>query len=372
MAYYIDIFSPETYERFLNSDRAVGGFTENKKGQASALKPGDKLICYVTRLSRWVGVLEVTGEMFVDETPRFTEESDPYVLRFPVVPKAVLPLEKAVPILDDSSWQNLSFTKSLSKDSSRWTMMVRSSLRKMEDVDGAYLESLLVKQQEEGSVFPLDEEDRKKLKAPRVKTTDNREVVVSIPENESTVTHSQEAPAPSQRESIQMQALLSEIGSRMGMKIWLPRGDKQRVLEHWKPAQGALIERLPLNYDEATLQTIENIDVLWIRGRSIVRAFEVEHTTSIYSGILRLADLMALQPNLNIKTHIVAPLDRREKVFNELTRPVFTYLEKGPLQESCSFMSYDSVKELAKEKRLEYMTEAVLEDFEEQAESSEY
>jgi hypothetical protein len=39
---------------------------------------------------------------------------------------------------------------------------------------------------------------------------------------------------------------------------------------------------------------IERIDVLWLKGRSIKRAFEVEHTTSIYSGILRMADLLAL------------------------------------------------------------------------------
>ena len=73
------------------------------------------------------------------------------------------------------------------------------------------------------------------------------------------------------------------------------------------------LERLPLNYDDTTLRTIEQIDVLWLRGRSIVRAFEVEHTTSVYSGILRMADLLALQPNMDIKLHIVAPVAKREK-----------------------------------------------------------
>ena len=53
------------------------------------------------------------------------------------------------------------------------------------------------------------------------------------------------------------------------------------------------------------------------RGRSIVRAFEVEHTTSVYSGILRMADLLALQPNMDIKLHIVAPEAKRDKVFQE-------------------------------------------------------
>jgi len=72
----------------------------------------------------------------------------------------------------------------------------------------------------------------------------------------------------------------------------------------------ALLDRLPLNYDETTLSTIEQIDVIWLKGRSIVRAFEVEHTTSVYSGLLRMADLLALQPNMNINLHIVAPDNR--------------------------------------------------------------
>ncbi len=42
------------------------------------------------------------------------------------------------------------------------------------------------------------------------------------------------------------------------------------------------------------------------------------------SGILRMADLLALQPDMDIKLHIVAPAGRREKVFQELLRPVFS------------------------------------------------
>ena len=163
---------------------------------------------------------------------------------------------------------------------------------------------------------------------------------------------------------------MAQMGERMNLKIWLPRNDRQRVLEVWKPKTACLLDILPLNYDNATLKTIENIDVLWVRGRSIVRAFEVEHTTSIYSGILRMADLMALQPNLNISAHIVAPTERRDKVLQEISRPVFAFLEKGPLAESCTFISYESVTELAKEKRLEYMTDAVLEEYTEYAEDS--
>lgn len=106
----------------------------------------------------------------------------------------------------------------------------------------------------------------------------------------------------------------------MGMSIWIPRADRGAVLKVWKNDGNSLLERLLLNYDGTTLRTIEQIDVLWLRGRSIVRAFEVEHTTSVYSGILRMADLLALQPNMDIKLHIVAPEAKREKVFQEIRR----------------------------------------------------
>ena len=96
-----------------------------------------------------------------------------------------------------------------------------------------------------------------------------------------------------------------------------------------------LLDRLPLNYDDTTLRTIEQIDVIWLR--SIGRAFEVEHTTSVYSGILRMADLLALQPNMEIKLHIVAPITNERKI----RRPVFSLLEKGPLADSCTYLSYE-------------------------------
>lgn len=125
---------------------------------------------------------------------------------------------------------------------------------------------------------------------------------------------------------------------------------------------------LPLNYDETTLKTIEQIDVIWLKGRSIVRAFEVEHTTSIYSGILRMADLLALQPNMDIKLHIVAPENRQEKVFRELLRPVFSLLEKGPLSETCTFLTYGSIRQIAKLKHLSYLSDGILDEYAEEAE----
>lgn len=370
MAYYVDIFSPETYDVFSKTNKSTAGFHEKRRADAMGLKPGDKLIGYVTRISRWIAVLEVTSNNLKDDRNFLPGLSERYNLRIDVKPAVWLPLERGIPMTDDILWNHLSFTRSLPKNSPGWTTKVRKTLTRLSDEDGEYLYRVLVNQSTDGKVYELSPTDIKKLQAVTVKTSDNIQVTVTIPEDEELAPVQQTADSP--RESIKIQALLAEIGERMAMKIWVPKSDKQRVLEVWKPRDSqSLLTQLPLNYDDATLKTIENIDVLWIRGRSIIRAFEVEHTTSIYSGLLRMADLMALQPNLNIVAYIVAPEERKEKVFDELTRPVFTYLEKGPLRKSCSFLSYDSVKALAEEKRLEYMTVEVLGDFAESADEPE-
>src|SRR6185437_3104459 len=120
--------------------------------------------------------------------------------------------------------------------------------------------------------------------------------------------------------------------------------------------------RLPLNYDDTTLDTIEQIDVLWLKGRSIARAFEVEHTTAVYSGLLRMADLLALQPNMDIRLHIVAPDERRYKVFREMQRPFFSLLERGTLSKSCTFISYESVGLIAGIEHLAHMNDSIVEE----------
>lgn len=190
-------------------------------------------------------------------------------------------------------------------------------------------------------------------------------IVPTVPEEDE-----EEAAADSDsiRESMQIQALIARIGTMMGCTIWLPKADRGRVLKAWNPGPGELLNELPLGYDSTTTKTIEQIDVLWLRKRSIVRAFEVEHTTSVYSGLLRMADLVALQPNINIKLHIVAPAEKRDKVLQEIRRPVFSLLEGRALAEMCTYLSYDNIKEIADLKHLAHLSDNVIEDYEEAAE----
>lgn len=243
--------------------------------------------------------------------------------------------------------------------------MVFSSPRKWPKKDCELIEAELLKQSKKPVFYPFTEQEEKKLKTAKIRVDNQRETIVTVPDANIEPDILPEITVKEQRESIRMQAKLAEIGEKLGFKIWLPKSDRGRVLEFWKPKKDSLLDTLPLVFDETTLKTIQNIDTLWIRRRSIVRAFEVEDTTSIYSGILRMADLLSLQPMLDIKIHIVAPVARREAVLEQITRPVFAVMEKGPLAELCTYIAYDSVYDLAKEKRLEHMTDSILDEFEE-------
>lgn len=81
-----------------------------------------------------------------------------------------------------------------------------------------------------------------------------------------------------------------------------------------------------------------------------------------------MADLLALQPNMDIKLHIVAPPAKRDKVFSQIRRPVFSLLERGPLAESCTYLSYDSLHELASQRHLAHLSDSVLDEYAEEVE----
>ncbi len=332
MTYYLYLFAPETYEAFTKTDRDNLGVRVQLQNAARKVRVGDKFVCYMTGLSRWVGVLEVMSECFRDD------RDYPFVIRFRAKPLAWLPKEKAIPIRDERVWRSLSFTRDFDPGSSYWIGKLRRCLNLLDEEDGRFLEEIILAQAGESSeVFPVDEREYERLLVRRIRRLD-KTVAVSVPQDAEMDLGVM--PSTEAHESIKIQALLADIGAKMGLRIWIPRGDRSRVLAEWKGNHELLLEELPLNYDEITLRTIEQIDVLWLKRRAIVRAFEIEHTTSIYSGILRMADLLALQPNMDIKLHIVAPDERREAVFQQIRRPVFSLLERGPLSEICTFLSY--------------------------------
>ena len=72
---------------------------------------------------------------------------------------------------------------------------------------------------------------------------------------------------------------------------------------------------------------------------------------------------------MDICLHIVAPDERREKVFREMQRPVFALLDRGPWSRSCTFISYDSVDGMRGLEYLAHTNDGIIKEYEEPAEA---
>jgi len=367
MNYYLNLFSPETFDAFKKNGCKISGFRKTQKGLAKNIKEGDIFLCYMTRLSRWCGLLEIKTSVFENDDPIF-EDPDPFVLRFKVNPLVILENETSIPIMEDFIWNRLTDTKDQAKGAPRWAVKFRGSMRNMSIEDGKFLETTLKEQNKKKKIYSLTDKDIKQLnKKVKIKTKEGSDYV-EIPDKEDENIQIKSSPK-SKLESTKIQSAISEIGVKLGFNIWVARDTKSAVLENIKEEhKEKFIDTLPLNYETATLKTIENIDVIWIKNRSIIRAFEIEHTTSIYSGLLRMADLLALQPNMAIALHIIAPDEKREKVFKEINRPVFSLLESGSLSKKCTYLSYESIMKLKEIGNLEHTKHSIIEEYEEYSE----
>lgn len=135
------------------------------------------------------------------------------------------------------------------------------------------------------------------------------------------------------------------LGADMGFDVRVARNDAGRV---WRGQRLGEMprrrEQLPQQFDPTTNRTIELIDLLWLQGNAIVAAFEIESTTSIYSGLLRMSDLLAMQPNISVPLFLVAPEDRRAKVIQQVNRPTFERMTP-PLVEVCRYIGFESLRE---------------------------
>jgi hypothetical protein len=167
--------------------------------------------------------------------------------------------------------------------------------------------------------------------------------VVSVPEqdDESDIELKPQVEPATRHTEIQYNLL--KLGAELGLDVWVARNDRGR--NHRGEMLGEIVgmlDELPTQFNDATNRTIELIDVLWLKGNTILAAFEIEATTSIYSGLLRMSDLLALQPNLDLDLYLVAPDVRRAKVRQEIARPTFAYREK-PLPKLCGFIGFDTL-----------------------------
>lgn len=138
----------------------------------------------------------------------------------------------------------------------------------------------------------------------------------------------------------QVQTLLGSIGSIKGFDIWVPANDRVKLdwsLSGHFDCQAVLPHSLNI-----VKSVLEEIDVMWLeRGAGKLHAlFEIEHSTTIYSGLLRFNDILLTEPNLGARFSVVSNDERRSLFTRQLNRPTF---RMSKLDKYCTFMEYASV-----------------------------
>jgi hypothetical protein len=299
---------------------------------------------------RWVGALEVVASPTEGGAPIWTDADFP--VRFQVRPLVQLDPEQGVPM--DQLEGRVDFFAECNHRGKFKGFLRRSPNRFQREEDATLILGLLREAERTPTIRPVDPKKlaRKPLfKAERRKGNTSVPAVVSVPEPEDpreptepkTIPGDEGTPSTTRHTEIQFHLL--KLGADMGLDVWVARNDR---LKEWRGEllgkMPRMVSELPTQFNEATNRTIELIDVLWLKGNSIVAAFEVECTTAIYSGLLRMSDLLTLQPNLDIRLYLVAPDERRPKVEQEILRPTFSLRER-PLPEVCGFLPFSSFME---------------------------
>ena len=145
------------------------------------------------------------------------------------------------------------------------------------------------------------------------------------------------------RTHTEVQAWIRDLGRALGYRVWIAANDRSRPYDGARLGEGCLDQLPAALANGAGAESIRLIDVLWLEAGAdrVTAAFEVEHSTTIYSGVVRMLDL-ALSGELHTSAglFLVAPDSREGDVRAQLRRPAFSriadldvrYLPYGELE----------------------------------------
>ena len=139
-----------------------------------------------------------------------------------------------------------------------------------------------------------------------------------------------EAAREGDRTHTEVQRWLRDLGGALGFDVYVAANDRGRPVDGGRLGDGCRDE-LPDGIAAAGADSVRLIDVIWLHRDAdrVAAAFEVEHTTSIYSGIVRLLDLaLGAADGAVHGLFLVAPDSREADVRAQLQRPAFRGVER--------------------------------------------
>jgi len=133
------------------------------------------------------------------------------------------------------------------------------------------------------------------------------------------------------------QKLLVELGNLLGYDTYVPPEDYNKKVNGKTLGELATLKEIPPFTYPKTLETVKHIDVMWFEEEFPKYCFEVEDSTDVIKGLLRLYRIRQLQ----IVSVIVGPESKRSKFLREIEKDPF-----HKLKDKYRFISYEELEEL--------------------------
>lgn len=118
-------------------------------------------------------------------------------------------------------------------------------------------------------------------------------------------------------------AVLAEAGEALGHKIWIGKKEQTGFAEGIIGTKKNLKSYVTADLSRASsivdIDTVEMIDLLWMKSKNIIAAFEVESTTTMTSGLVRGSNLPA-----DVPKYLVIPEEREAQLKRKMKSPMFS------------------------------------------------
>ena len=154
--YWLDLFTPRTWEEAQRNNFKLSGFRVNRWGIVQKIEPGDLLICYITRISRFSGILKVVSKPYKDEKKaRKIWKGDNFPCVMDVEPIITLDFLHSVPATEVISKLTIA---------AKWGGIVRGSPNRITKQDGDTIKNILKTSIKKNIEYPLSKKAIKPIK----------------------------------------------------------------------------------------------------------------------------------------------------------------------------------------------------------------
>lgn len=267
------------------------------------VKPRDHIVYYCRGDYVIKGIYEVVRACFAEETKW---PDSPFQFKIKPIIELDEPFDFRVLLSSLDIFRDL-------EDIRKWGMSLRgtyNALKRLTDHDYATIEKAIVQARGQGTVREDDEIEGK---------------------------------LGNYRQHLQIQYKIAEWGIENGYRVHIAINDKGKI----KEKLNKILSDIPRFHSDKILEIAGRIDALFFdKERDILtHAFEVEHTPTMYSGLLRLNDIAETCHRGTTKFYIISDKGNRDKFDHELERPSFQLLR----EDKCEFVSYEELGEAWKQ-----------------------